>query len=104
MPYATHTTVDGPFALYEAVHAHVLQSTGGRVDGLLVHLALVVTDHLPLNLRLARLPPAQHLAAIVTDRLLWLAPLQDLAEKGHQVLVLGRHSLRRSKPDHSGQL
>lgn len=39
MPYATHTTVDAPAALYAAIHAHVLKATQGKVDGLLVHLA-----------------------------------------------------------------
>ncbi len=39
MPYATCTTVEAPIALYAAIHAHVLDATGGAVDGLLVHLA-----------------------------------------------------------------
>lgn len=39
MPYATHTTLDAPVAMYHAIHARVLAATGGIVDGLLVHLA-----------------------------------------------------------------
>jgi len=39
MPYATHTTVEAPSAIYDAIHARVLDTTQGMVDGLLVHLA-----------------------------------------------------------------
>lgn len=39
MPYTTHTTVDAPLAMYHAIHARVLDTTHGTVDGLLVHLA-----------------------------------------------------------------
>jgi hypothetical protein len=39
MPYTTHTTVEAPVAMYDAIHAHVLDTTKGTIDGLLVHLA-----------------------------------------------------------------
>lgn len=39
MPYATHTTVQAPAAMYDAIHARVLATTRGIVEGLLVHLA-----------------------------------------------------------------
>jgi hypothetical protein len=37
--YAVTIDVHAPAAVYQALHAQLLQRTGGQVDGLLVHLA-----------------------------------------------------------------
>ena len=39
MTWGVITDVAAPAEVYDAVHARVLDRTGGRVDGLLVHLA-----------------------------------------------------------------
>ena len=44
MPYAVTIDVHAPAAVYQALHAQLLQRTGGQVDGLQVHLALPTAD------------------------------------------------------------
>jgi hypothetical protein len=42
--YAVTIDVHAPAAAYQALHAQLLQRTGGQVDGLLVHLARPTAD------------------------------------------------------------
>ena len=44
MTYAVTIDVHVPAAAYQALHAQLLQRTGGQVDGLLVHLARPTAD------------------------------------------------------------
>ena len=44
MTYAVTIDVHAPAADCQALHAQLLQRTGGQVDGLLVHLARPTTD------------------------------------------------------------
>ena len=44
MPYAVTIDVHAPAAVYQALHAQLLQRTGGQVDGLQVHLARPTAD------------------------------------------------------------
>ena len=44
MTYAVTIDVHAPAAVYQALHAQLLQRTGGQVDGLLVHLARPTAD------------------------------------------------------------
>jgi hypothetical protein len=44
MTYAVTIDVHVPAAAYQALHAQLLERTGGQVDGLLVHLARPTAD------------------------------------------------------------
>ena len=44
VPYAVTIDVHAPAAVYQALHAQLLQRTGGQVDGLQVHLARPTAD------------------------------------------------------------
>jgi hypothetical protein len=44
MTYAVTIDVHAPAAAYQALHAQLLECTGGQVDGLLVHLAGPTAD------------------------------------------------------------
>jgi hypothetical protein len=44
MTYAVSIDVHAPAAVYQALHAQLLERTEGQVDGLLVHLARPTTD------------------------------------------------------------
>ena len=44
MTYAVSIDVHAPAAAYQALHAQLLDRTGGQVDGLLVHLARPTAD------------------------------------------------------------
>ena len=44
MTYAVTIDVHAPAAAYQAMHAQLLERTGGQVDGLLVHLARPTAD------------------------------------------------------------
>ena len=44
MTYAVSIDVHVPAAVYQALHAQLLQRTGGQVDGLQVHLARPTAD------------------------------------------------------------
>jgi hypothetical protein len=44
MTYAVSIDVHAPAAVYQALHAQLLERTGGQVGGLLVHLARPTAD------------------------------------------------------------
>ena len=44
MTYGVIVTMSGPIEMYDSLHRELLQRTGGKVDGMLLHVARQVPD------------------------------------------------------------